>query len=231
METENKRDFLITIVRSSENNNSVTGELYANERFICHTLELPWQNNASYISSIPSGSYDAHLRYDRSDKWRIQLDNVPGRSAIQIHMGNYPSDIEGCVLVGDEIINSDNKLSGGTSSSAYSRLKEAFYGSSTPNSTPDVNLKVEVRYNLGPTEYKNEERKIIRVAQAKWETHHKYAGKLDDKTEVKRDLKFIYFYSASNGYSRISLHGGKVELSRNVDGPWQRGYGNYRRYN
>lgn len=231
MESEKGDDFLISIVRSSINVSSITGELFANKQFLCHTLELPWENNASYISSIPSGTYSAHLRYDKADKWRIQLDDVPGRTAIQIHMGNYPSDIEGCVLIGDEVINSEDKLREGTSASANTRLKEMFYGSSNPHSTPDVNLKVEVRYNVGQTEYENDERKIIRVGQAKWETYHKYAGKQDDKSEVKRDLNFIYFHSKSNGFSRIILHGGKVELSSNINGPWKLGYGIFRRKN
>jgi hypothetical protein len=38
------------------------------------------------------------------------LENVPGRSFIQIHSGNYTSQIEGCIIVGDGIqyLNNDD---------------------------------------------------------------------------------------------------------------------------
>lgn len=227
-----KNDFLITIIRCSINNNSTTGELLLNEQFICHTLEKPWQNNQSYISSIPTGIYEAFVRYDKDDQWRIQLKDVPDRTGVQIHIGNFPSEIEGCVLVGEVVVNKLNKLMEGTSAPAYSRLKRAFYGSDNPNSSPDLKIKVEIRYNIGPTEYENDERKILWVGQANWQTHHRYAGRLDDKEELKRDLTHIYFRSLSNNnYSRIQLHGGTVEISNGANGPWELGYGIYKRKN
>lgn len=65
-----------------------------------YTLELPWKNNQSNISSIPSGTYKClpHKYKGKFVSWHLQ--NVPGREAILIHVGNTVADIQGCILVG-----------------------------------------------------------------------------------------------------------------------------------
>lgn len=71
--------------------------------FQCFTLELPWRDNARGISCIPAGNYSARL-YDSPRHGMVALlDGVPGRSMIEIHAGNYTTQIEGCILVGDSI--------------------------------------------------------------------------------------------------------------------------------
>lgn len=73
------------------------------------TLELPFINNEQNISCIPSGFYKAVLRQSHKNGLVIELLDVPDRSFIQIHTGNYTSQIKGCILVGDSIkdINGD----------------------------------------------------------------------------------------------------------------------------
>ncbi|MCG2689947.1 DUF5675 family protein [Candidatus Parcubacteria bacterium] len=68
------------------------------------TLELPWKNNDTGVSAIPSGSYTGFMRYDAHDGHnnvvrRIQLNSVPNRGGIQIHSGASVGDTEGCILV------------------------------------------------------------------------------------------------------------------------------------
>lgn len=126
----------IQILRVNANNNSITGEMYVNNTFLCHTLELPDRDNTPNISSIPDGNYGGIIRYDKPDGWRIELTNTATRAGIQIHIGNYPSDTKGCILVGDEVYNTENRLA--NSANAYSKLKMTFYGSENPTSTPDV---------------------------------------------------------------------------------------------
>ena len=77
-----------------------------NEIFSAASLELPWRNNESRVSCIPTGKYKAVRR--RSEKYpesyHIQeLDSyqVNGRSWILIHKGNYHTDILGCILLGE----------------------------------------------------------------------------------------------------------------------------------
>lgn len=78
--------------------------------FQCATLELPWRDNKPEKSCIPEGIYPYRIAMSPSRGTEvIWIDNVPNRSAIQIHVGNFTSQILGCVLVGDGIkdINKD----------------------------------------------------------------------------------------------------------------------------
>ena len=65
------------------------------------TLELPWKDNANNISCIPVGEYDAFKRVSPGRGTEVvELKDVPNRRHIQIHTGNYNTDILGCILVG-----------------------------------------------------------------------------------------------------------------------------------
>jgi hypothetical protein len=73
------------------------------EQYITDTLELPWVNNFTDFSSIPSGFYEAYVRTDSptgKERWRIQLKGTGTRTLIQIHSGNFRDQIDGCILVG-----------------------------------------------------------------------------------------------------------------------------------
>ena len=63
------------------------------------TIERPWKNNAPYISCIPEGEYLC-VRYS-SKKYpnTFEITNVPGRSKILFHKGNYARNVKGCVAV------------------------------------------------------------------------------------------------------------------------------------
>ena len=135
-----QENFELTIERKSYSNNCTMGYLLANGKVLGYTLELPWADNSNNISCIPIGTYNGILRYDKVDGWRIQVDNVPNRTGVQIHMGNYTSQIKGCILVG---INATiDNCTVQNSSAAYSKLKNIFYGTSMPNSTPNKTITI-----------------------------------------------------------------------------------------
>jgi hypothetical protein len=71
--------------------------------FHCFTLELPDKDNARNISCIPEGTYKAFKRNSPKNGAVIELIGVKNRTNIQIHVGNYTSQIEGCILVGKSI--------------------------------------------------------------------------------------------------------------------------------
>jgi hypothetical protein len=123
------------------------GYLSVNGRVICYTLERPEAGNASNISAIPAGVYPALLRYDHADRWRIELRDVPGRTNVQIHIGNFPADTQGCILVGLEVDADHCALR--ASAGAYRKLKAAFYGTETPVTSPNLALRVKVEA-IGP---------------------------------------------------------------------------------
>jgi hypothetical protein len=110
------------------------------------TLEPPEQGNQENVSSIPAGTYSGHTRYDHLDGWRIQLDNVPKRSAIQIHIGNFPRQTKGCILVGTlgRFQGAQGNCTLQDSAKAYGILKKAFYGTETPASTPNITVTMRI---------------------------------------------------------------------------------------
>lgn len=78
--------------------------------FQCFTLELPFLDNSKNISCIYAASgYVGKKHYSPNNGNVIAIDNVMDRTHIQIHSGNYTSQIRGCILVGDSVkfLNSD----------------------------------------------------------------------------------------------------------------------------
>lgn len=80
------------------------------KRITLATGELPWRNNRNRISCIPQGEYAATFTHSPSRKrmlWRLH--DVPNRSGILIHNGNWCGDVSlgmrtdvlGCILVGE----------------------------------------------------------------------------------------------------------------------------------
>jgi hypothetical protein len=135
--------FALTIARKYSSPECTAGYLSVNGAIICYALERAQIANIPLISGIPTGTYSAHLRYDHPDKWRIELDNVPNRKNIQIHIGNISADTEGCILVGDKV-EASNLCRLIDSATAYRKLKKAFYGTETPNSTPNKEISVTI---------------------------------------------------------------------------------------
>ena len=107
----------ITRLRSDERaTESVVTVVGTNSRpWSCAALELPWRDNQRAASRIPEGDYPlvAHISSRFRNVAEGILDNagqryagmphvadVPGRSWILFHWGNYARDTDGCVLPG-----------------------------------------------------------------------------------------------------------------------------------
>lgn len=83
-------------------NDCTMGRLFV-KNFQCFTLELPDLSNEQDVSCIPVGDYDYYFRESPKSGSVLELRSVPNRRYIQIHAGNYTSQISGCILVGDSI--------------------------------------------------------------------------------------------------------------------------------
>lgn len=77
--------------------------------FTCKTIELPWKNNERRVSCIPDGVYRTIRHRSPSYGECFWVQDVPGRSEILIHHGNYAAsinprtgtpDTKGCILPG-----------------------------------------------------------------------------------------------------------------------------------
>jgi hypothetical protein len=65
------------------------------------SLELPWRMNCTDVSCVPEGVYGCHVSKSPNLGYDTPLlERVHGRGSIRVHVGNYTSDIQGCILVG-----------------------------------------------------------------------------------------------------------------------------------
>ena len=85
----------ITIKRLDVTDKGIFGHLSTDNGFDCVTLER-------HDIAIPVGTYKAILYNspDHNNQLVPLLQNVPGRSFIEIHWGNWEKDSKGCILVG-----------------------------------------------------------------------------------------------------------------------------------
>lgn len=104
----------LTLQRLFFTGRSTCGELFAanSPSRLAYTLELPVKDGLPG-SAIPPGVYPIEFapspKFMASpDPWVQQyaermphLIEIPGRSLIMIHWGNFPEETEGCILVGD----------------------------------------------------------------------------------------------------------------------------------
>lgn len=81
---------------------TVSHNLVMNEnrgyQHICCNLELPYRSNCRNVSCIPAGIYPFEKRNHQIKGHVVRILNVPDRSGIMAHVGNYLEDTEGCIL-------------------------------------------------------------------------------------------------------------------------------------
>jgi len=116
----------ITLSRLNDNGTQTLGLLFVadnklNPLYYCWTLELPWKWNKPNVSCIPPGEYPCKKIISPNLGECIAINNVPGRTLIRIHSGNFYTQIKGCILVGEspadingdgvlDVVNSKNTL-------------------------------------------------------------------------------------------------------------------------
>ena len=72
------------------------------------TLELPWRNNEKGNSCILSGYYTIEPRRSDRHGQHLIVNNTQPRELILLHVGNKPTDTNGCILVGTGYGDFDN---------------------------------------------------------------------------------------------------------------------------
>lgn len=130
MSTKNEK-YSLKLQRSSDDKKQTIGTLFVLDGrrckiYNCFTMELPWKHNQKRISRIPCGTYNVIKHRSRrfgSCFWVLQ---VPHRSEILIHAGNYNKDTLGCILPGKALkdINNDGIIDVSSSRSALNELLE-----------------------------------------------------------------------------------------------------------
>lgn len=75
-----------------------------------YSLELPWKDNAGSVSCIPEGTY--LVKRDRTGKHQFYaVQNVPNRTNIEWHIGNYTKNVLGCTAFGQSRMNDNISVS------------------------------------------------------------------------------------------------------------------------
>lgn len=94
--------------------------------FKCKGVELPWRDNQRNISCFPEGFYVMKKRWSPRFGNHFKFLDVPNRSYILIHRGNFVSDLRGCLAVGDSHrdINGDGILDVTNSVATMNKLNE-----------------------------------------------------------------------------------------------------------
>ncbi len=123
-------DDKVKIRRINDNGVQTIGILKYKD-FMCYTLELAFKDNKSNVSCIPKGIYKAKFTHSPKFKRKTyELQGVKGRSSIRIHSGNYHTDIQGCILLGDNLkdINKDGHVDILNSTATIKKFEDLFAG-------------------------------------------------------------------------------------------------------
>lgn len=98
------------IVRDTYTDTTVTGKLYLNGEWLCYTLEDAVRNPGVKIygrTAVPAGTYP--LTFEKSPRLSAKaghdfltprMHDIPGFLGCLWHVGNYATDVEGCVALG-----------------------------------------------------------------------------------------------------------------------------------
>lgn len=90
------------LIRLSQLETCIIGQLSIDyNNFV--TLELPWRDNKKGESCIPIGTYTCRRVCSPKLGETFEICDVPDRSQILIHRGNYYKDTRGCVLLGESV--------------------------------------------------------------------------------------------------------------------------------
>ena len=72
---------------------------------VFYVAERPWRGNKKNVSCVPAGEYICNRYKSRKFGETFMLQDVPGRTYILFHAGNYPEkDSKGCLLIGEKIM-------------------------------------------------------------------------------------------------------------------------------
>ena len=94
----------LLMIRDTFTDKSTLGKLYFDGEFYGHTLELPWKDNEKRVSCIPKGVYEVKKRHTEESKYKyehLHILDVENRELILMHVGNYPKNSKGCILLGN----------------------------------------------------------------------------------------------------------------------------------
>lgn len=102
-------DRYITIVRDTLLKESTSGRFFTDDGAVSgftlepHAIDWTTEKKLRGHTAIPCGKYKVSVYYSPSQKEEVALlADVPHFTMVEIHVGNFPKDTRGCILVGTE---------------------------------------------------------------------------------------------------------------------------------
>lgn len=101
----------VYVVRDTYTDNETIGEIIIGSDFRLECIERPWKDNQARVSCIPEGTYPLGLRNSpivyrttrrraRTYEYGYEVQNVPNRTVIMLHIANTASELMGCIAPG-----------------------------------------------------------------------------------------------------------------------------------
>lgn len=120
------------LMRTTSKENGTFGHMHLPDGTVICTVEQPWNDNKVGHSCIPAGTYTLRKRTsgvvertthgEFKEGWEVT--DVPGRTYIMIHVANWPTDVEGCIGVGRQIIQLEGREAVSNSLNTFRKLME-----------------------------------------------------------------------------------------------------------
>jgi hypothetical protein len=118
------------LTRLKSGDDGTFGKIDVENTLFC-TAELPSRGNKQDQSSIPAGVYKVSPQKSQKFGDCYRLNDVPNRTGILIHAGNYAgdiskgyrSDVKGCIIIGDSFETLHNQQIVANSRESFERFK------------------------------------------------------------------------------------------------------------
>jgi hypothetical protein len=116
------------------------GVIFNGEKFLCRSIELPWNNNKPGASCIPEGRYEMVKRYSAKHGNHILIkENFPDRDLILIHKANDAlKELRGCIA---PVKHLTGQGLGSESKAAFDPLITLIYGAIDSGNKAYLNIK------------------------------------------------------------------------------------------
>ena len=95
---------ILELIRLEEAKTGTLGILKIQKKVALFTLEPPDLLNRKGFSCIPAQQYICKRHQSIAFGWTFLITEVPDRSQIIFHWGNWKSNTEGCILLGTGIM-------------------------------------------------------------------------------------------------------------------------------
>ena len=95
---------------------------------ICNTLEPYKRENAKSVSCIPTGQYIMEVQQSPKYGAVYTITNVQDRSYIRVHKGNLSGHTQGCLILGEQLGELNNKWAVTSSGQAVKEFEDKANG-------------------------------------------------------------------------------------------------------